>query len=361
MRLSYAILLLLSAVLAAAPSFAQDNGRSALSFERTVWDFGVIEEVDGPVSYTFRFTNTGKTPVVLERVAVSCGCTTPEYTQKPVMPGAQGEIKVTFDPEDRPGTFIKDIQITSGAGRNRDEITIRGEVVGRPRSVEEDYPYELGGGLRLQRFDANFSYVDHLKPSSMVVGYANTSDKPVKFDFAVSPADKNVTVTALPTICAGCRGDITITYDMRHSTVYGRVGHKVVLWVNGRKETLGITTTAIVVDRFAPGDTTAVPRMRLQPQTADMGHVAAGVAAEVEFTVVNEGPRLLVVRAVQPRKNVTTDLRPGTQIAPGQEVKVKASVTPSGNRGGFFADGIYITTNDPVSPMREFRIMGKIK
>lgn len=361
MRLRHLILQLLSTAIISMPSFAQGNSSSALSFERNVWDFGVIDEVDGSVSYTFKFKNTGDAPVVLERVVVSCGCTTPEYTQKPIMPGDMGEIKITFDPADRPGTFIKDIYISSGGGKNRDKITVRGEVNGRPRSIEEDYPYQLADGLRLAKFDTNFGYIDHSKPFSMVVGYANTSDKPVRFDFSVSPASENVSVSALPTICAGCKGDITITYDMRGSALYGRVGHKVELWVNGRKETLGITTTAIVVDRFAPYDSTARPQIKLVPSIIDVGDVPNDTAAEVEFAIANEGDRLLVVRAVQPRKNVTTDLEPGTQIAPGEELALKASLKPSGNKGGFFADGIYITTNDPVAPMRELRIMGKIK
>lgn len=361
MRLNRLIFQLLALVIIPMSSFAQGDSGSALVFERNVWDFGVINEVDGPVSYTFKFNNNGDIPLVLERVMVSCGCTTPEYTREPIMPGEEGQIKITFDPADRPGTFIKDIYISSGGGKNRDKITVRGEVKGRPRSIEEDYPYQLSDGLRLTKFDTNFGYIDHSKPFSMVVGYANTSDKPVKFDFSVSPVSENVSVSALPTICAGCKGDITITYDMRGSASYGRVAHKVELWVNGRKETLGITTTAIVVDRFAPYDSTARPEMKLMPSIMDVGDVSNGTEVEAEFAIANEGERLLIVRAVQPRKNVTTDLKPGTQIAPGDELTVKASLKPSGIRGGFFADGIYITTNDPVSPMKELRIMGKIK
>lgn len=361
MRLLHVILCAVSAFLCAAPCVAQGRGASDLIFERNVWDFGVINEVDGPVSYTFRFTNGGKSPIVIERVTVSCGCTTPEYTRKPVMPGAAGEVKITFDPTDRPGTFIKDIHIISGKGKNNDKITIRGEVKGRPRSVEEDYPYELGGGLRLQRFDANFGYVEQGKPTMMMIGYANTSDRPVKLDYAVSPVSDNVTVSGLTTICAGCRGELTIIYDMRGSSTYGRVGHKVNLWVNGEKEALGITTTAIIVDRFAPGDTVSGPRMTLSPAFVDLEEVTGGTTAEVTLSLKNDGVSPLLIRAVQPRKNVDVDIAPGAEIAPGGEVKVKASLRVPDSKGKFFADGIYITTNDPVSPMREFRIMGKIK
>ena len=56
----------------------QNKVRSVLKFTEEVWNFGRIEELDGPVSHTFTFTNTSKKPVVIEDVSVSCGCTTPE-------------------------------------------------------------------------------------------------------------------------------------------------------------------------------------------------------------------------------------------------------------------------------------------
>ena len=334
---------------------------SDLEFDREVWDFGLIEEVDGPVSHTFTFTNNGESAIVIERVEVSCGCTTPEFSRTPVMPGKKGEIKITYDPTDRPGVFVKDVYILSGKGRNHDKVTVKGEVKPRPRTVEEDYPYVLGGGMRLSKFDANFSYVEKSKPVSMTVGYVNTSSKPVKFDFAVTPPSDYMKVTALPTICAGCRGEITITYDMRGTDIYGRIANKVVLWVNGRQETLGITTSAIVVDRFSMEYTDQGPRMKLKPAYLDLGEINAGELQTVEFSLVNEGTEPLIIRAVQPRKDMEADLNPGVTVAPGDEVKVTLSVRPEGDPGAFFADGLYITTNDPVFPMKEFRLMGKIK
>lgn len=55
-------------------------------------DYGSIkEEVEVAVS-EFEFTNTGKSPVVIQRVIASCGCTTPSYTREPVLPGKSGEL-----------------------------------------------------------------------------------------------------------------------------------------------------------------------------------------------------------------------------------------------------------------------------
>ena len=36
-----------------------------MTFEEKIHDFGTINEVDGPVSYSFEFTNTGDEPLVI--------------------------------------------------------------------------------------------------------------------------------------------------------------------------------------------------------------------------------------------------------------------------------------------------------
>lgn len=354
---------MLLAVSVSFAGFAQtaSGNVSALKFDRTIWDFGVIEEADGPVSHTFNFTNTGKEPIIIERVVVSCGCTQPEFMKDAIMPGESGSIKITYDPTNRPGVFSNDIRVISGGGSNNDKLTIKGDVNPRPRSVEEDYPYELSGGLRLKKTDANFSYVQQSKPMSMTIGYVNTSDKPVKFDFAVTPAVNYLKVTALPTICPGCRGEITITYDMRGSGVYGRINNKITLWVNGRQQTFGITANAIIVDKYQMDNTVEGSRMKLLPPYNDMGELVAGKEYAVEFVVVNEGTQPLIIRAVQPRRDMKTGLSAGTEVAPGGKLKVEASVVAKGEHNEFFADGLYITTNDPVFPMREYRVTGKIK
>ena len=91
----------------------EEEGRSQVRYSETAWDFGKINELDGPVSHEFTFTNTSKTPFIIDFIAVSCGCTTPEYSKEPVLPGRTGKIKVTYDPAGRPGTFNRRIIDTS--------------------------------------------------------------------------------------------------------------------------------------------------------------------------------------------------------------------------------------------------------
>ncbi|MFZ9754777.1 MAG: DUF1573 domain-containing protein [Bacteroidia bacterium] len=74
-------------------------------------DFGTIKM--GPKAETsFSFTNTSSVPVVITQAKPSCGCTTPSYTNTPIMPGQTGEVKASYGTEGRPGQFDKTITVT---------------------------------------------------------------------------------------------------------------------------------------------------------------------------------------------------------------------------------------------------------
>jgi Protein of unknown function (DUF1573) len=62
----------------------------------------------------YRFTNTGSTPVTIDQVKTSCGCTTAELTKKTYEPGESGEIVVRFNLEGRSGATEKSIVVTTG-------------------------------------------------------------------------------------------------------------------------------------------------------------------------------------------------------------------------------------------------------
>ena len=76
----------------------------------------------------FEFWNDGNEPLILQNVKASCGCTTPSYTQKPVMPGQSGTIKVHYN-TNNVGGFNKTVTVTSNAVDNpRVVLRIKGTV-----------------------------------------------------------------------------------------------------------------------------------------------------------------------------------------------------------------------------------------
>ena len=97
-----------------------------MSFEEVEVNYGTIEQNSDPYR-TFVFTNTGKAPLVIKSARGSCGCTVPEYSKEPVMPGAKSEIKVRYDTK-RIGRFTKTITLTTNADPSQVILRIKGEV-----------------------------------------------------------------------------------------------------------------------------------------------------------------------------------------------------------------------------------------
>jgi hypothetical protein len=90
-------------------------------------DFGKIKQ-NVPVTHEFKFTNNGKSPLIIVNAQPSCGCTTPDWTKTPVPPGGSGFIKATFNAA-AAGPFNKTITVTANTQEGTTYLTIKGEVI----------------------------------------------------------------------------------------------------------------------------------------------------------------------------------------------------------------------------------------
>lgn len=84
-------------VAAFSVGFAQ--GQAKITFEDTQHNFGSFMEAAGVQTTTFTFKNTGTSPLILNSVRASCGCTTPKWTRDPIAPNGSGEITVSIIPK----------------------------------------------------------------------------------------------------------------------------------------------------------------------------------------------------------------------------------------------------------------------
>ena len=104
--------------------------KPAMKFEKDTHDFGKIV-TGSKVSYEFKFTNTGKSPLIIKDAIASCGCTKPEWPSAPVKPGEAGVIKVTFDSRGKMGLQDKQITITANTNPAQNLVHLIGEVTAK--------------------------------------------------------------------------------------------------------------------------------------------------------------------------------------------------------------------------------------
>jgi hypothetical protein len=99
-----------------------------MKFEKESHDFGKIKQGD-KVSYDFKFTNNGKSPLIITDAVASCGCTTPDWPKTPVKPGESGLIKVVFNSAGKTGLQDKQITITANTVPAQNMVHLIGEVL----------------------------------------------------------------------------------------------------------------------------------------------------------------------------------------------------------------------------------------
>lgn len=139
MKRDIVLLLLLSVASISLAQEVKQKDKGEMKFETTRHDFGVFAQDTAIVTYDFVFTNTGKSPLIIHTASASCGCTVPEYTLEPIMPGCKGKIKVTYNGKGkRPGVFRKSITIHNNGKQSPVRLYIEGEMIDNtpPQPVE---------------------------------------------------------------------------------------------------------------------------------------------------------------------------------------------------------------------------------
>lgn len=108
---------------------AQTDSKPEFKFNEEKHDFGKIPQ-GTPVTTVFEFTNVGVEPLILAEVKPTCGCTIADYTKTPVLKGAKGTIKITYNAA-AAQPFNKTIVVTSNAKTPTKYLNIVGEVVAK--------------------------------------------------------------------------------------------------------------------------------------------------------------------------------------------------------------------------------------
>lgn len=121
-------IILFAAVLMSAASFAQ--AKIEFKAKDNTVDYGTVAKGEDDGVRKFEFKNTGDAPLMITNVQATCGCTVPDFSRAPVMPGKTGEISVKYNMS--PGPIRKTITVESNASNyegGRVALKIKGEVI----------------------------------------------------------------------------------------------------------------------------------------------------------------------------------------------------------------------------------------
>ena len=89
---------------------AQSKPLTNIALSEAQFDFGKIKKGDQK-EHVYEVTNTGENPLIISQVKPGCGCTVPDYTKDPILPGQKGKITLKFDSSNFDGLVNKQAEV----------------------------------------------------------------------------------------------------------------------------------------------------------------------------------------------------------------------------------------------------------
>ena len=100
---------------------------TTMTFDQTEFNFGKVDEGE-VVAHTFKFTNTGKEPLIISNAKGSCGCTVPQWPREPIPVGESNSITVEFNSKGKKGPRNQKVTITANTNPPQTFVALVGEV-----------------------------------------------------------------------------------------------------------------------------------------------------------------------------------------------------------------------------------------
>jgi hypothetical protein len=340
--------------LASIGAFAQ----AKIQFSEVKHEFGNIKEANGSVSHVFTFKNTGSAPLVIQNVETSCGCTSPEYTREPVLPGKSGIVKATFDPSGRPNYFDKNLTVISNAETNRVVLNIKGNVEAKVLTVEEQYPFAVDK-VRMKSNVLELYKVSSISIRTENLEVINTGTTPAILIFENVPA--HITVKADPvSIPSGAKGMIQCTYNAAKRKDFGRVSDDITIKVKSSKSVLSVR--ANIEEDFSaltPDELEKAPAVKTENTNYHFNKVKQGSKVTGTFEIKNEGKSDLIIRKITNDCVCVRSSISATTIKPGKSATLTLELTANDLGEKFY--GTEIVTNAPKQRQFTLYLIGTVE
>lgn len=340
------------------------SAQRSIRWVNSDYDFGAFKEDSGHVTCQFKGVNVCDEPISIVSARATCGCTTPEYSHKSFASGDTITITVSYDPEGRPGRFMKKVYLKNSNDEDQDELKIRGVVIGSEETLKSRYPIDCGK-LRMQQEVVAIGELPRGKAKAVFVNVYNQTTDSVVPQLTNVPSYIKTSITPAK-VAPGEQASLAFHFDAFYCEKWGIVNDSVVLVTDvadGKEVTIDVT--ANVVPNFAkmtPGERMNAPVVAFEPERVDMGVVSRqGQPITREFKVKNKGKDELKIYRVYSLDDGVSVKLDKSKIKGGKTAKVVVAITPSQLKGELLNATIKFVVNDPSNPQPVMRVVGELK
>ncbi|TNE79214.1 MAG: DUF1573 domain-containing protein [Bacteroidetes bacterium] len=364
LRLLYFSLVFISFSSLFAQTRKEWPGKGTLHFRDEGINMGQIKEEDGPAMAVFRCFNIGKSPVVITNVKTSCGCTVSDWSRDTLAPGDSGYVIATYDPRSRPGPFEKGLFVYNDGVPFEIFLTIAGEVIPRPKTVEDDYPSKFGKLMMTSNY-FNFGFVYKNQVDTVKAKIYNASTDTIRI-LGVSGRPPHVLMkTSSNILLPKSQNEITFIYDARNSgdEAWGDQLHYLKLLTDDiNVPELQMHIQAHVWEQFPKQTKRRVkknPKVSFDKEQFNYGKALVGDTVEVRYTIYNTGKKPLEIRRIYGSCGCTVTTSDKESIAGGDSATLIVKFNTSG-RSGVEDKTITVITNDPTRPVAKLSFTGEV-
>ena len=308
-------------------SFSQPK----IQFDKTVYDFGNVEQGSGSVSGRFEFTNVGDSALSLTRVKPGCGCTTTGHTTEEVPPGGRGYIDAKYTTLSKVGSFSKSISVTTNEPVNNSlSLQIKGNVVARPLTIFEQTGYTQGEGMVRIKSAKITAEMKNTELRTDTFHIRNFWDKDVEvklIDLPKSGYLKETSRSFGKEIKTGEEGFIVFLYNATKRGIFGDVSDMVVIQTNDSIEPVkNLFYNVNIREDFSKlKNLDKAPKISVDNALINYEKVKMKESSTKSITITNTGKSKLLIHAIQspdpnilpatvkniiePNKSMTLDIR----------------------------------------------------
>lgn len=330
-----------------------------MTFEKVEHDFGQINEEKGKVEIKFEFVNTGNQPLIIGNVKASCGCTTPSWSKDPVAPGNKGYITVVYNPLGRPGKFNKSVTINSNSQNDPVVLKIIGDVIPRPKTIEDNYPQKIGN-LRLKEIKADFSAIKGNKPKTYVIPVTNTGNEPIDITFQNVP--DYLSVIAEPQKVQP-QGNGNIKFEIFPDKVkdWGYFGISFFIVLNRENNSNNrLFVSGVIEEDFSNVDTSKAPKVIVDNEVYEFKNVKKGTPVSHAFKIHNNGKSDLIIHKTKGNCSCLSITSEDTVIKPNKTSTIQV-VFDTNNLTAYQNKNIQVICNDPKKSTFHLWIKGLVE
>lgn len=117
----------LSAQSASVPSEEKKSG-AYLKVKNPKYNFGFVKQ-GAIVKIEYAFINTGKEPLIISDIEVTCGCTVADFPHYPIKPGDSGTILITFNTKEKYDRQDRTVEVISNASNSPTKLRFKGVIL----------------------------------------------------------------------------------------------------------------------------------------------------------------------------------------------------------------------------------------